>query len=363
MADIYWTYDELLADVERRAQSVEVLGHTIDGSPLVAARGGGDKLPAVFITAGSHSTEQAGVTAAVQCVDELDTEHQVFVIPTRDPVGMQGFAHVLSLGMGERPEIDSFEQAEGILRDRGDVLFEEDDLLLSLIGDYGYASSRPAEGRACPQYFYYQRLQRLQQEHPEVLEPLKGRRVWMTPGQTGVAGTGDFGRAYTLIISLEGEILHINRFHDTAWSPIEPRVTRDLMSRIRPGISFDLHESQLMDDRYFLSARRQPEAAAEEWEQKAASAVIDAIKASGAGLARDEDVSALGNWFDTSEPGVCWLDATKRGEGFNLMDFASRTYGLAFGTEMGMYGTFDGRVELAMITVRSAVEVFAQRYA
>ncbi len=362
MTQIYWTYDELLQDVHRRAQSVEVLGHTVDGSPLVVARGGGEKLPAVFITAGSHSTEQAGVSAAVACIDELQTEHQVYVIPTRDPVGMNGFAHVLSLGLGETPSATSFDEVESILRS-GEVLFEEEDLLLSLIGEYGYASSRPSPDRRCAQYFFYQRLQLLASENPEVLEPLRGRRVWMTPGQTGVAGTGDLGRAYTLIISLEGEILHINRFHDTPWSPVEPRCTRDLMKRIRPGISFDLHESQLMDDRYFLSSRHVPDPADQEWEEKGASAIIKGIKDSGATLARDEDVSILGNWFDTSEPGVCWLDAARRGEGYNLMDFASQTYGLAFGTEMGMYGTFDGRVELAMITVRASVEVFGQRYA
>ena len=103
----------------------------------------------------------------------------------------------------------------------------------------------------------------------------------MTAGQSGVEGTGDFGRAYTLIISLAGEILHINRFHDTSWAPIEPRVTRELLARIRPGISFDLHESQLMDDRYWLSARRQPDADNEQWEQKAARATIQAIADSG----------------------------------------------------------------------------------
>lgn len=362
MAQIYWSYDELLEDARDRAGSVEVLGHTVDGSPLVAARGGGDKLPAIFITAGSHSTEQAGVSAAVACIDELDTEHQVYVIPTRDPVGFQGFGHALSLGIGAAPTLTSFEQVEEILRGHGEVLFEEDGMLLALIGDYGYATSRPGPGIRCPQYQCYTRLQRLFAEEPERLQPLCGRRVYMTPGQTGVEGTGDFGRAYTLIISLTGEILHINRFHDTVWSPIEPRVTRDLMARIQPGLSFDLHESQLMDDRYFLSARRQPDADNEAWEQKAAVAIIERIKASGATLAIDEDVSSLGPWFDTSEPGVCWLDATRRGEGFNLMDFASATYGLAFGTEMGMYGTFDGRVELAMITVRAAAEVFAERY-
>jgi hypothetical protein len=360
LARIYWTYEELLEDVHRRARSVEVLGHTVDGSPLVAARGGGDKLPAVFITAGSHATEQAGVSAAVASIDQLDTEHEVYVIPTRDPVGLQGFAHALWLGLGERPTVESFDQVEAILRDRGEVLFEEQDLLLALIGEYGYASARPTPGRTCPQNFFYTRLQRLHAEEPARLQPLLGRRVYMTPGQPGVEGTGDLGRAYTLIISLEGEILHINRFHDTAWAPVEPRVTRDLLARIRPGISFDLHESQLMDDRYWLSARHQSDADNERWEQQAARATIQAIADSGATLAVDDD--APSKWFDASEPAVFWLDATRRGEGFNLMDFVSRTYGLAFGTEMGMYGTFDRRVELAMITVRTAVGVFEERY-
>lgn len=360
MAPIYWTYDELLQDVHRRARSVEVLGHTVDGSPLVVARGGGDRLPAIFITAGSHSTEQAGVSAAVALIDGLDTEHEVHVIPTRDPVGLQGFGHALSLGLGEAPEVESFDQVEAILRDRGEVLFEEGDLLLALIGEYGYASARPTPERTCPQHFFYRRLQRLHAEEPARLAPLLGRRVYMTAGQSGVEGTGDFGRAYTLIISLAGEILHINRFHDTPWAPIEPRVTRELLARIRPGISFDLHESQLMDDRYWLSARRQPDADNEQWEQKAARATIQAIADSGATLANDDD--APSKWFDASERAVFWLDATRRGEGFNLMDFASRTHGLAFGTEMGMYGTFDGRMELAMITVRTAVGVFEERY-
>ena len=83
MATIYWKYADLLADTEKRAQSVTKLGHTVDGSPIVVARGGGDKTPAIFITAGSHATEHAGVSAAVQLIDELDTEHQVYVIPTR----------------------------------------------------------------------------------------------------------------------------------------------------------------------------------------------------------------------------------------------------------------------------------------
>ena len=52
MATIYWKYEELLADTRKRARHVDTLGNTVDGAPIVSARGGGDKTPAVFITAG-----------------------------------------------------------------------------------------------------------------------------------------------------------------------------------------------------------------------------------------------------------------------------------------------------------------------
>jgi len=357
---IYWKYQELLEAVAGTGRPVRTLGHTADGSPLICVRSGGDKEPAIFITAGSHSTEHAGVSAAVNLIEGLDTEHQVYVIPTRDPIGMNGYAYALSLGLGETPQVESFDQAEEILRREGDVLFEEDDLIVSLIGEYGYASSRPRPDRTCPQNYLYGRLQRLALEEPERLEPVRGRRVFMTPGQSGIEGAGDFGRAYTLVISLDGGILHINRFHDTPWAPVEPRVTVGLMAEIRPGISFDIHESQLMADRYWLSARTQPDPLNQEWEEKAARATIRAIADSGATLAGEDD--APSKWFTQSEKAVFWLDATRRGEGLNLMDFASRYYGLAFGTEMGMYGTFESRVKLGMLTVRTAVSVFEQRY-
>ena len=376
MAKIYRTNDELIAETRRRAHSVTVLGNTVDGSPLVAARGGGDKAPAIFITAGSHSTEHAGVAAAVQLIDELDTEHQVYVIPTRDPVGLNGFHHALALGLGERPDFDDFDGLEEILHSAGEVLYEDDDFLLVLIGDYGYASARPApsdgdeEGherfragprQKNPQGYGYGRMQQIHREQPEILAPLLGRRVYQPAGQLGVEGTNLFDRAYTLIISLEGEILHINRFHDTAWSPVEPRVTRQLLDDIRPGISFDLHESAGMDDRYWLSARKQPDPESQAWEEKAATATIRAIEASGVPLATEED--APSKWFDMPEQAVFWLDATRRGEGFNLMDWCSRTYGLALGTEMGMFATFDGRVDMALTTVHTAVSIFEERFA
>jgi hypothetical protein len=363
---IYKTYTELLDRVAQIGRQTRTLGYTPDGSPVVSVRTGGEKTPAIFITAGSHSTEQAGVSAAVELLEALDTDHQVYVIPTRDPIGMNGYAYALSLGLGETLAFDSFDDVESILRDAGEVFYDTDGMLLSLVGDYGYASSRPSADKPHPQWAFYKILQELQQLEPDIIEPFKGRRLYMTPGQPGVAGTGDFGRAYTLIISLDGEILHLNRFHDTAWAPIEVRCTRRLMAEIQPGIAFDLHESQLMEDRFWLSARHQQGPDNEAWEKRIATATINAIIDSGATLASDSDI--LGNvpleqtWFTRSEKGVYWLDANVRGEGLNLADYASRHYGLAFGTEMGMYGSFEKRVRLGILTVQTAVQVFEERY-
>lgn len=361
---IFWTYAELLEHVRQTGRQTRVLGHAPDGLPVISVRTGGDKLPAVLITAGSHATEQAGVSAAVALIEALDTAHQVYVIPTRDPIGMNGCAHALSLGLGRRPAFDSFEAVQAILRSEGEVFHDEGGRVLSLIGDYGFACGHPSAG-GDPQWSFYQELLKMEKAQPERIEPFKGRRIYMVPGQAGVEGTGNFGRAYTLIVSPKGEVLHLNRFHDTVWAPVEARCARRLMAEVRPGISFDLHESQLMGDKFWLSARHQKDPENEAWEQRAARETIRAIADSGATLAEDMDVLGVPieqTWFRRSEKGVYWLDANIRGEGLNLADFASRFYGLAFGTEMGMYGSFSHRVGLGMLTVQAAVRAFEARY-
>lgn len=364
--DIYTSYNALLKAVEHTGKETEVLGYLPDGAPLIAVRSGGDKTPSIFITAGTHATEHAGVSAAVNLIGALETEHQVYVLPTRDPVGLNPYAYALKQGLGIMPSIDDLADVETILRTAGDVFYDAEEMVLALIGEYGYMSSRPSATRLHPQWAAYLQLQKLAQEQPEILQPFRGRRIYMTPGQERIEGTGLLGRAYSIIIGLDGEILHLNRFHDTSWAPLEPRVTCRLMRRIQPGISFDLHESQLMEDRYWLSARHQADVTNQVWEERVAAATMREIVAAGGILAEDLDV--LGGvpleetWFTRSEKAVYWLDANVRGEGLNLMDFASRMYGLAFGTEMGMYGSFEHRVKLGMVTVQAAVAEFEQRY-
>lgn len=337
------SYEALLEDIEERDFEPYALAYTPDGAPIVCAKTGGEEGPAIFISAGSHATEQAGVTAAVNLLDALETKHPVYIMPCRDPIGLNGFAYALGLGLGEEMAFEKIEEVNEVLRDYGEVLYEEDDALLVIIGEYGYANTglygRFKKGEA-------------------FLEPLKGRRIFFPSRAEGIEGTAFCQRAYTLIVSPDGEVLHINRFHDTPWAPVEARCTRDLMAQIQPALTLDLHEHG--GDAFWFSARHQRNAEDETWEKKMADAMIGAVAKSGAVLASEDYLP--GAFFTRGERGVFWLHAQKRGEGLNLADFAASEYGPAFTIETGMLTGFEHRVKTAMLAAQTAVQVFEERY-
>ncbi len=298
------TYSDLLKTLKDRGHKTRVLGYAPDRSPLVAVKAGGDKKPAILISAGSHATEQAGVRAAVELIDGLKTQHAVYVLPCRDPIGLNGFAYALSLSLGAIPRLGSLKDAEDLLRKRGQVLLDSDGTLLVLIGEYGYANRG---------------LYRKIETGAEVLEPLKGRRIWFPSRYDDVPGSGLFQRAYTLVVTPAGEVLHLNRFHDTRWAPVEVRCVRKLMGEIKPGLTFDLHEYG--GDAFWMSARRQRSDDDEVWERRMAAEAARTVAASGAKMASEN--YSPGSFFTRLQEGVYWLDPSQRGEGLNLIDFAA----------------------------------------
>ncbi|MBT4981283.1 MAG: hypothetical protein HOL51_19540 [Gemmatimonadetes bacterium] len=337
-------YCDLLDHIKTQGHATETLGRTPDGQPIVAIKSGGDKSPAIFISAGSHATEQAGVSAAVDLLDELDTEHQVYTLPDRDPIGMNGFSYALGLSLEAAPKINTLDEVGPFLREHGEVLYEKDDTVVAIIGEYGYSTHN----------LYYD----LKGDEPW-LEALKGRRLYFPNRDPGIEGTDFLQRAYALIVDPTGEVLHINRFHDTPWAPVESRCTRDLMATINPGLTLDLHEHG--GDSFWFSARHQQNDDDQQWEENMADAMITAVAASGAALAPEEYLP--GSFFTRGPRGVYWLNAGQRGEGLNLVDFAARTYGPSFTIETGMKLPFAERVATCKLVVKKAVEVFAQRYA
>ena len=342
---IFDRYADLVRWTETRGFKPTNLGCAPDGAPVVCIRTGGDKLPAIFISAGSHSTEQAGVGAAAGLLEELDTEHQVYVIPSRDPMGMNGYGYALSLSLGEEPELGSVEDVRAFLKARGEVLYEQDGTVLAIIGEYGY-STTGLLGRF--------------EVGAEFLEPLFGRRIFYPSSEEGIEGTAPCQRAYTLIVSPQGEVLHINRFHDTTWAPVESRCARNLMARIRPGLTLDLHEYG--GDGFWFSARHQQNEDDELWEKRMADAMIRAVADSGTQLAPQG--YAPGAFFEKGERGVLWLIAKQRGEGLNLADYGANRYGPSFTIETGMTmkGGYRERVETSMLAARTAITVFEERW-
>lgn len=337
-------YADLLEWIEKKGLPTTRLGRAPDGAPIVSVRTGGEKEPAIFISAGSHSTEQAGVCAAAQLLDCLETEHQVYVIPSRDPMGMNGFAYVLSLSLGEEPTLNAIEDVEAVLKAHGEILYEEGDTLLVRIGEYGYATRG-----------LYNRFK----VGEPFLESLRGRRIFFPSRAEGIEGTAFCQRAYTLIVSPEGEILHINRFHDTPWAPVESDCTRRLMARINPGLTLDLHEHG--GDAFWFSARHQKNDENEQWEHRMADAMIQAVARSGAALVSEDYLP--GSFFEKGDRGVFWLIAQQRGEGLNLADFAASEYGPSFTIETGMKSGLENRVRTSTLAAQTAIQIFEQRYA
>lgn len=341
---IYNRYTELLETLDQRGHKPRVLGYAPDRSPLVVVKSGGTKKPAIFISAGSHATEHAGVSAAVELIDQLETDHELYVYPTRDPIGLNGFPYALSLALGDEPALSSVEAAEELLRREGDVLYDRDDTLLVQIGEYGYANHS---------------LFRKFEKGEAFLEPLRGRRLFFPSRSDDQPGAAPLQRAYTQVVDPYGEVLHLNRFHDTPWAPTAVRCARELMAEIQPGLTFDLHEYG--GDRFWMSARRQQTDEDERWEERLGRVAIKAVRESGAPMP-DEDYLP-GSFFKKLELGVYWLDAGIRGEGLNLIDYAAAKYGPGFTIETGMRQPFDRRVSMQMLVVQTAVKEFEKRYA
>ena len=336
-------YKPLLATLKARGHYHRVLGHAPDRSPVVAVRCGGKRQPAIFISAGSHATEHAGVVSAVDLMDELQTEHEVWILPTRDPIGLSGFRYALSLGLGEQPQLESLADVEPLLRSEGEVLYDEGDTLLVQIGEIGYANRG---------------LYRKFEPGSPFLDSLRGRRIYFPSRSEDQPGAERLARAYTLVVTPEGEILHLNRFHDTRWAPAEVACARRLMAELKPKLTLDLHEYG--GDAFWFSARHQQTEEDEVWERRMAEQAIQAARGIEARLAPDD--YSPGSFFSKMEQGVFWLEADKRGEGLNLIDFAAHRYGPGFTVETGMRQPFARRLQLHKLVTRTAVAVFEERY-
>jgi len=354
----YETNDQLVDAVAQRADDYRVVARGPGGRPVVAATGGGEREPAIMLTAGAHATEQAGVRAAVELLDRLDTDHRVHVIPTRDPVGVDGIEAALGDAIGETVSVSDYDELADLLRSAGRVLVDEGGVVVALVGDHGFGTVRPPEGESSSHHLS-DVLSDLEGS-PEV-EPLRGRRVFLVPGHPDVEGTCHFDRLYTRVFTPEGENLHLNRFIGSDWAPPESTAVRELADEVEPSLFVDLHE--YAGDGYWVSVRPKADEAARQREVAIGREMIESVgDVGGYRLPLAEFMSEPPAFFSELAAGLWDLDYGARGEGYNATDYVAEHHGLAFTNETGLYRPFAERVDMTVRSVQRAVSAFEDRY-
>jgi len=354
--DPFETSAELLDAIESTGRTYRVMNHVPGGRPVVSVESGGDRDPPIVITAGSHANEQAGVRAAVELIEDLDTEHRVYVLPTRDPVGLNGYEYALSVAIGRSVDVATRAELRDLLAAEGEIVYRDDAVQLAQVGDLGFAVEAPANDG---DQSVLGRIRDLPEESHDHLEPFQARRIY------SLAGPDDdpFRWAFTTVVTPDGEPLHLNRFLATPWAPVESRCVRRLLAETDPGLFFDLHESGAEGNaHYWLSLRHKHDDSVAAFQKEVGRTMVDAVEARGTALTPlsellgDTDPSE--SFFSEVATGVFELDYEDRGEGFNAVDYAAHEYGLAYTSETGKPGDFGARVGDAKTAVQRAVDMF-----
>lgn len=353
---------EVAAAIAAVATDVRDLGRTTGDLPIWCAVGGGSRPPPILVTAGAHADETSGPLAAVQLLRDLATDHPLYVVPTRDPLGLEGFAAVVRGATSSTAPLVSWEDVAAVLRRQGRVLVEDGSFVLALVGDLGVAGLRPT-----PDSFGSEKALRIVQEwvrrEPALLDELAGKRVVVPANAPGCEGRGVLERAYTAYVAPDGFVGSYNRFFGHPAAPIEVRLIQDLVDDLRPGLAIDLHEG--WDDRAYWFV---PQATADD-PARARGIEAEVIAALGAADLPTSTLSELvpnmpdehlRRFVAGTDGRLTWrwpsVDASPWGVAF--MPYALR-HGLAYQTEVGRWSSVARRVEYQVTMASAMVRGFA----
>jgi hypothetical protein len=358
---------DVLAALHASGKPLHAWGQAIDGTPLLAARTGGDTLPAIFITAGSHAPETAGVHAALNLLHGLTTEHVTYILPLRDPLGFGGVNGSISFAAGLPVNLPDYDAALGYLKENGRLLWREDTLHVFEFGGMGFLWDTPQPG-AERMMSMNARMLSLVKADPDALKPLWGKRALVMCASQGVEGTGEMGRCWHGVLSATGEWMHLNRFFGRADAPSEVAAVDQLMQQIHPGLTCDLHEGN--GPGFWMPMRRQSNP---DLVFNMTKSYFDVIHERGypitsyeAWVASDRNVGKnyAPTWMQPEPrlPGLFWADGTQRNEGYNLIDY-SCLFGIGYGTEAPLALPLAQRVDGITNGILAAVRVWEQSVA
>ncbi|MGH9340192.1 MAG: hypothetical protein ACRD1R_11550, partial [Acidobacteriota bacterium] len=227
------------------------LARTRSDLEILCVRTGGTKPPPVFIKAGSHANEIAGIYAALELVSRLKSEHPVYIVPCANPFSFDGYAAALSDASGVPVAPPHREEISRMLERYGDPVYEQDDFGLFLVGDIGFVSVDPSTDLGWE--LERRGLERLLKERAELRSKLAGKWILIPECEACVRDWSPYETgARTSVVDAQGWAGNPNRFYDRDDAPVEVACIRELLEEIRPAMALDLHESLGLPHDYFV---------------------------------------------------------------------------------------------------------------
>jgi hypothetical protein len=345
----------------RSARQVWSLGTTVFNLPIWCAEGGGNKLPAILITAGTHADEPSSMIAAAHVFEHLQTEHQVYVIPNRDPLGLIGFRAALHLALGEEVALTSAADVRNVLHRHGQVVFEDGSYILGSLGELAFATLQ-----ATPDSSGSEKTNKITRywakQVPSLFDPLRGKRLLAAANAADCEGRGVYDRAYTSYVSVEGVLGNFSGFFGYRHAPVEVQVAQTLTDEVQPGLILDLHEG--WDDKFYwyVPGEDAPHAGAARHIEQGVQAVFAArglLTSTWSELLPTMTEDLIRRIIPLSEGRLAWQTPTPTDAqyGLGFTAYAQR-YGPAFQIEVGRWNPLAQRLDYHWAAIEGAVRAF-----
>lgn len=246
------TTRRLLDRLSQTELAYYVLGRTAFEKEIFCVELGGTKEPPIVITAGSHATEWAGPLAALGLLSTLRTEHKVYLVPCRDPLGLDGFGPCLTEATGVAASLASMDDLRTLIDHHGEIVYDHGGVQIATFDHIGSIVVDESQTR---QFVVEQHLlPEMVPTRADLIERLGGRYLFFVePWENGTYGWegGPFEHpAQVLFVSRNGAVGNLNRFFNRDDGPIEVACIRDLVDQVKPGLLLDLHEG--FGDKFYL---------------------------------------------------------------------------------------------------------------
>lgn len=326
-----------MIDTLKKRYKVAVSSTDWLGLPLTVFRTGGKEEPPILVTAGAFGVEVAGVYAALELIVQVDIERCVYILPSRDPTGLQDASYVLSRMLGEKVEVKTTTDVVNTLREAGaEIIIDESEIFLAALKGVGIAVSDLFDA------YDVTEIIRDKLERGRYGESLDGMRILVVSQMPEIEGVGVSGRFNTIIVH-ENKIL---TYEDLSFDIIpEISFLKTFIEGQEFGMVIDLHEGKTSS--FYISMSENPTSN----EHTLLYLVLDQVRKCGLNLASREMLDMLK------------LEAVDEGVGYGrgicgLADYLSpKSYAFAFTTSLKE--PLELRVKTLLTATLSALNAYA----